>query len=116
MKEIYGIEQLDELIFESIEQGKVICLYFGAKWCGPCKQLKTRLVNSETIKIMPKLVVGYLDVDEEINIDLVKRYNIESLPTQIFIKLDKNKVIPVSKIEGYDFNKLTLEYNSYLAN
>ena len=116
MKEIFGVEQLDEFILENIEKGAVICLYFGATWCGPCKQLKKRLGESETTKIMPKLVVGYLDVDDTTNETLVNRYKVESLPTQVFVKLDKNKVIPVSRIEGYDFTKLKLEYDSYLAN
>jgi hypothetical protein len=62
---------------------------------------------------MPNLVVAYIDVDDEENNNLVNRYKVESLPTQIFIKLDKNKVIPHSRIEGYDFNKLKLEYDNY---
>jgi thiol-disulfide isomerase/thioredoxin len=113
MKEIFGVEQLDEFIVENVEAGKVILLYFGATWCGPCKQLKKRLGEPETSKIMPKLVVGYLDVDDESNTSLVNRYKVESLPTQVFVKVDKNKVIPVSRVEGYDFTKLKLEYDNY---
>lgn len=116
MKEIFGVEELDEFILKNIEKGAVICLYFGATWCGPCKQLKKRLGESETTKIMPKLVVSYLDVDDESNSALVYRYKIESLPTLVFVKLNKNKVIPVSRIEGYDFTKLKLEYDAYLSN
>ena len=88
-------------------------LYFGALWCGPCKQLKKRLDEPDTSKIMPKLVVGYLDVDDDNNESFVKKYKIDSLPTQIFIKLDKNKVIETTRIEGYDFTKLKLEYDTY---
>ena len=116
MKEISGVEQLDDFIIDNIEKGNVICLYFGATWCGPCKQLKTKLYDSETIKIMPKLVIGYLDVDNNSNNSLVNKYKVESLPTQIFVKIDKNKVIPISRIEGYDFTKLKLEYDIYLSN
>lgn len=116
MKEIFGVEQLDEFIIDNIEKGNVICLYFGATWCGPCNQLKTKLYEPETIKIMPKLVIGYLDVDNNSNNNLVDKYKVESLPTQIFVKIDKNKVIPVSRIEGYDFTKLKFEYNTYISN
>ena len=116
MKEIAGVEQLDEFIIENIQLGSVIVLYFGATWCGPCKQLKKKLGESDTNKIMPKLAVGYLDVDGESNRVLIDRYKVESLPTQVFVKLDKNKVVPVSRIEGYDFTKLKLEYDAYLAN
>jgi len=114
MKEINGIEQLDEFILENIENSAVICVYFGAKGCGPCNQLKKKLSESDTTEIMPKLVVGYLDIENKLNDDLINRYNIESLPTIVFIKLDNTKVIQVSRIEGYDFTKLKLEYDNYL--
>ena len=114
MKEIYGIEQLDDFILENIENSTVICIYFGAKWCGPCNQLKKKLGESDTIEIMPKLVVCYLDIENKLNDDLVNKYNIKSLPTIVFVKLDNTKVIPVSRIEGYDFTKLKLEYDNYL--
>ncbi len=116
MKELFGVEQLDEFILENIVNDAVICIYFGATWCGPCKQLKKRLCETETTKIMPKLVVGYLDIDNELNHTLINKYKVESLPTQVFVKLDKNKVIPVSRIEGYDITKLKLEYDAYLSN
>lgn len=116
MKKLCGIEELDDFILGNIENKAVICIYFGAEWCGPCKQLKNKLLDPEIIKSMPKLVVGYLDVDDEINNNLVNKYDISSLPTQVFIKLDKNKVIPVSKIEGYNFEKLKHEYDEYISN
>lgn len=113
MKVISGIDQLDEFIINNYENGFAVLLYFGALWCGPCKQLKKRLDEPDTSKIMPKLVVGYLDVDDDNNESFVKKYKIDSLPTQIFIKLDKNKVIETTRIEGYDFTKLKLEYDTY---
>jgi len=112
MKKISGIEELDEFILDN--KNNVILLYFGAEWCGPCKQLKNRLIEPDTIQIMPKLIVSYLDVDDEENASLVKRYKIKSLPTQIYIKLNDNKVVETNRIEGYDFMKLKLDYDSYL--
>jgi protein disulfide-isomerase len=116
MKNLCGIEELDEFILENIKNKLVICIYFGAKWCGPCNQLKNKLLDPEIIESMPKLIVGYLDIDNDLNNDLIDKYNIVSLPTQVFIKLDKNKVIPVSKIEGYDFEKFKFYYDDYTCN
>jgi thiol-disulfide isomerase/thioredoxin len=113
MENIFNIEQLDSFIIENNQSGNVILLYFGAQWCGPCKQLKKRLSDSETINIMPKLMVAYIDVDNKENSDLVNRYKIKSLPTLVLVKLDKNKVIPVSRIDGYDFTKLKIAYDNY---
>jgi thioredoxin 1 len=115
MKTISGNKELDEFIIDNYNNNLVILLYFGAEWCGPCKQLKKRLDEAETIKIMPKLVVGYLDVDDDENSSFVKKYKIESLPTQIYIKLNENKVIEMNRIEGYDFTKLKLNYDNYLT-
>ena len=77
MENIFNIEQLDSFILENNQSGNVILLYFGAQWCGPCKQLKKRLSDSETINIMPKLMVAYIDVDNKENSDLVNRYKIK---------------------------------------
>ena len=113
MKIINGVDALDDFIIESVNNNKVILLYFGASWCGPCKQLKKKLEDSETQKSMPNLVVAYMDTDVEDNNNLVNRYNVSSLPTLVFIKLEENKVVPVSRVEGYDFTKLKLEYDKY---
>lgn len=111
MIDIVGVDNLDNFIIEANEQNKVIMIYFGAEWCGPCKQLKKRLADKETKQIMPNLVVAHLDVDEELNAKLVKRYKISSLPTQVLINLDDNKIVEISRIEGYDFTRLKLEYD-----
>jgi len=111
MIDIIGVDSLDNFIIEENEKKNIIMLYFGAEWCGPCKQLKKRLADTETKEIMPNLVVGHLDVDEELNTKLVKRYKITSLPTQVLINLDDNKVIELARIEGYDFTRLKLEYD-----
>jgi thioredoxin 1 len=111
MKVISGIEELDNFIVENINNNMITLLYFGATWCGPCKQLKERLHNKDTYKIMPKLSVVYLDVDDMNNEELMKRYKVESLPTQIYIRLNDNRVEEVRRIEGYDFTKLKLDYD-----
>ena len=107
---MYVIESFDDLDNFIIDNNvNVVLLYFGASWCGPCKLLKQKLSDEETLSEMPLLRVCYIDVD--INQDISSKYNIKSLPTQIFIKLYNDTVKTVSKIEGYDYTKLLLEYN-----
>lgn len=113
MQEIRGFNDLDKFIIENSNSKNVLMLYFGAAWCGPCKQLKARLADSDTYQIMPELVIAHIDVDEDENEKLIKRYEINSLPTQIFIKLENNNVVKVASILGYDFTKLKLEYDNY---
>ena len=111
MHEVTSFDDLDNFIINNNNQ--IILLYFGAIWCGPCKLLKIKLSEKETIDRMPLLQVCYIDIDE--NEDISSKYKIKSLPTQIFIRLSNNKVKIVSKIEGYDYTKLLLEYDQYIT-
>jgi thioredoxin-like negative regulator of GroEL len=112
MYEIESFEELDKFIIDN--NNNAILLYFGATWCGPCVQLKQKLCEEDTIKEMPLIKVCYIDIDK--NEDIAELYKISSLPTQIFVKLCKSKVKKISKLEGYDYTKLVLNYNSYILN
>ena len=115
MENILNINQLDTFICNNISK-YVILLYFGAEWCNPCKELINILNNNETKKIMPKLKIAYIDIENHED-DLSDIYEIKLLPTQILIKIDNNdNIIQYAKIEGYDLIKLKLEYDSYLKN
>ncbi len=116
MIDISGEENLDNFIIESTNNDKIIMLYFGAEWCGPCKQLKNKLCEEEIIKEIPNIAIAHLDVDDEENADFIKCYKVSSLPTQIFISLKNNKVQEKSRIIGYDYTKLKLEYDEIVSN
>lgn len=112
MIQINGVDELDDFILDNIEE-KVVVLYFGATWCQPCKLLKSRLEDNDTKQMMPKIAVCYLDVDDESNEKLCEQYKAESLPTQVFIKLENDQVVEVGRVEGYNFNSLKAEYDKY---
>lgn len=115
MQDINGISELDEFIVDNIQQDNIVMLYFGAEWCGPCKQLKKKLADDESKQIMPRLVIAHMDVDEPDNESLVKRYKVQSLPTQILINVVNNKVVEVARIEGFDYIKLKMEYDKIVT-
>ncbi len=113
MHEISGVKELDKFILENINDN-VVVLYFGAVWCGPCRQLKDYMNNPATQSTLPYMAMGYLDVDDEENEKLLKGYKVKSLPTQIFVKLKDNEVIEVKRIEGFDVNQLKAYYDALL--
>lgn len=89
------------------EHKKVKILYFGAKWCGPCKILKPKIEklgeDNERINIY------YADID--ICNNLSDKMNITSVPTVII--LNKNKEFKT--IVGNNFDEIisTLEKIQY---
>jgi thiol:disulfide interchange protein len=112
MFEISGIEELNKSIY--INKNKLIMLYFGASWCGPCKKLKLKLHDPTEIEEISNMHVCYLDIDNESNRELVEMYNVESLPTIYFIKLnEENEVDILHTIIGYDWVGIKFAYNKF---
>lgn len=113
MIEINGIEELDNFILNNAN--KVICLYFGAPWCGPCKKLKSKIEEEEHIKEMPLLSICHIDVDNDVNKDIVDIYSVTNLPTQIFIIINKkNRVKIFDTIIGYDWIGFKMMYDKVI--
>ena len=113
MININGLEELNDFI--QANTNKVILLYFGATWCGPCKKLKKDFANQEFMKNFPNMVIAYIDID--INSEISEQYKVQNLPTQIFIGLQEDKpgeynVVELDRVVGYDTKKL---YSKYLV-
>lgn len=110
MIEIVGKEQLEEFIWENSNEKKIIIIYFGADWCGPCQVLKKKLASHEAKETMPDLVVGYLDIDITENENVSETYSVKSLPTQIFIDLKETQIVEKKRILGFDWTSLVNTY------
>lgn len=115
MIEIVGKEQLEEFIWENINAKKVVVIYFGAEWCGPCQQLKKKIASDEAKEAMPDLVVGHIDMDEDQNNELSQTYKIKSLPTQIFVTLKGTLIVEIKKIMGLDWTNFISTYGDIKA-
>ncbi len=110
MEEIIGLNNLDEFIINN-QDNKNFILFFGASWCEPCKKLKNNILNMLEEIQNKNISLCYLDIDNELNTEIVNKYNIKFLPTQICINLtqinDCLKINIINRIDGYDYNKLT---------
>ena len=111
MIEITGKEQLEEFIWENFNNNKIVVVYFGADWCGPCQALKKKIASDESINEMPDLVVGHLDIDESANEEVSEKFSIKSLPTQIFVSLKGAQIVELKRIIGLDWSSFKMTYN-----
>ena len=112
MIDINGYEELNSEIWEN--KDKIILLYFGASWCGPCQMLKNKI--SENEKEIDKMHVIHIDCDMEENEDILQDWSVAALPTQIFVHLEGNNVVKDDKIEGFDWIKLLMTYQKIIEN
>jgi thiol:disulfide interchange protein len=110
MNEIIGISQLNEIIY--LNKNKIIMLYFGALWCGPCKNLKSKLSDEHELIEMKDLFTCYLDIDNQDNQEIFDIYDVKNLPTLFFINLnEKNEIEILNKIIGYDWMGIRFTYD-----
>ncbi|XP_050440516.1 thioredoxin-2 [Adelges cooleyi] len=63
-------------------KGKLVIIDFFAKWCGPCKLIAPYI--EELANEFPDVVMLKVDVDECEEASL--EYNIQSMPTFVFVK------------------------------
>lgn len=115
MIDIVGKEQLEEFIWENINNKKVVVIYFGADWCGPCQVLKKKIACDESKEAMPDLVVGHLDIDNDENEEASKTFNVKSLPTQIFVTLKGTQIIEIKRIIGFDWTNFISTYGDIIG-
>ncbi|MGG0482459.1 thioredoxin [Bacillus megaterium] len=67
---------------EVIDSNKICVIKFGASWSGPCKQIAP--VFNNVSKNMEN--VTFVDVDVDESEELSERYEIQSIPTILFVK------------------------------
>eukprot|EP00800_Vazella_pourtalesii_P000623 TRINITY_DN10568_c0_g1_i1.p1 TRINITY_DN10568_c0_g1~~TRINITY_DN10568_c0_g1_i1.p1 ORF type:complete len:107 (+),score=12.12 TRINITY_DN10568_c0_g1_i1:50-370(+) len=96
VKIIVALEELQQIIKSTDD---LILTYFFAHWCGPCAMIAPeieRMANEHQ-------EVVFLKVDVEESRDIAKLYNIESIPSFLFIR--SNYVVEnlvTSKVEAME--------------
>lgn len=81
-------------------------LKFGAEWCAPCKSMKKVLENADL-----GIDIEEIDVDGEGSSELLKKYDVRSVPTLVIVNGDNI----ISKLVGskslFDIQNWLDEYN-----
>jgi thioredoxin 1 len=58
---------------------------FSASWCGPCKAMAPSFQKFSE-EYQNTVEIQDLDIDEDANFELARKYNIKSVPHTVFIK------------------------------
>ena len=63
-------------------------LHFDASWCGACRRMETQVLNQPQVKeFLGTRVIG-VRIDADRHRDLINRYGVSTLPTEIVIAAD----------------------------
>ncbi|MDA1018132.1 MAG: thioredoxin family protein [Planctomycetota bacterium] len=87
-----------------------LLIHFSAEWCGPCRRMERTVLNSTAVLTQIASSTVAVKVDSDKRRDLVQRYGIRSLPTDIIVDGFSGRVL--AKSEGFQSQK---EYLSQLA-
>ncbi len=100
---------------EAKEQGKPIFIKFHAKWCAPCRMMtKNTLNNSEVADYMNEHFINYeVDIDQSNGSLLSLVYEVETLPTIVFVNPDGEVLVKYSKtVNAEEFLMMAAEAKS----
>ncbi|CAA2998024.1 thioredoxin H-type 1 [Olea europaea subsp. europaea] len=78
----HSVDQWKENFNKGIETKKLVVIDFTASWCGPCRVISP--IFAEIAKKTPHVIFLKVDVDELR--DVAEEFNVEAMPTFLFLK------------------------------
>jgi thioredoxin-related protein len=106
---------VDAAFAQAKAQGKPVFVYWGAKWCPPCNQVKATLFNRmDFIERSRAFVPVYIDGDSPGAQKLGKRFRVSGYPTMVLFKPDGTELTRLpGEVDAQQYTQvLTLGMNA----
>ncbi|MEX2287910.1 MAG: thioredoxin family protein [Planctomycetaceae bacterium] len=85
---------------EAQRLGRPMLVHFFAEWCGPCKQMDAEVLNSVELARQLENRFIAVKINSDHNLDLVERFDVQTLPTDLFIEPDGRIIVRSDSYHG----------------
>lgn len=104
-------KKLENIYIKSKKENRHIFIYFSAKWCAPCADVRKELLpDKKFLSFLKKRNWIFVEIDltkpGDFNDEISEQFNIEYMPMFVLIDKSKNELF---RIEGYEEKKMTLK-------
>jgi len=84
---VVWLESLGAALVEAADKQVPVLVRFTASWCVPCQVMDARVWQVASVKaaIAERAVPVLIEVDEDVNADVVRRYGIRGVPTLLLV-------------------------------
>jgi YHS domain-containing protein/thioredoxin-related protein len=98
------LDSVDDAQRLAAEGNLPILLHFDASWCGACRRMEKQVLHDTAVKaILGKRLIG-VRVDADRHRDLISRYRVSTLPTEIVIAADgteRSRFVGAVSLQSY---------------
>ena len=90
--------------YEVLDQNKYIFFYFGAEWCGPCKQMQPKITELSKQYDSEKIIFYKIDIDKTENNNICNSCQIKVIPAFLLFNgrnfIDRKKGNNLQEVEN----------------
>ena len=98
------LESVDDAQRLAADGNVPILLHFDASWCGACRRMEKQVLHDTAVKaILGKRLIG-VRVDADRHRDLISRYRVSTLPTEIVISpdgIERSRFVGAVSLQSY---------------
>jgi len=91
---VVWLENFDAALAEAADKKVPVLVRFTASWCNPCRVMDARVWPDARVKaaIAERAIPLLIDVDEDANAEVVRRYGVRGVPTLLLVSANGDEL------------------------